>query len=204
MPRIKAASIAEHVAEQEQAVFTTAIRLFLERGYDHVTLGDIASEIGLARNSLYRYFPDKPHILLRWLQRELPRQAGRSAELLSGTGRPARRIEAWALDRLDYAATPEHALITAIGTIVPDLDQATRTELASSHDAMLRPLLDTLGEAGVQACDDQRVVAYMIQQLVLTAARADASAAAAGRRYLLQGIRGLLGQPAAGDAAGRG
>ena len=193
MPKIKAASVAEHVAEQEQAVFTTAIRLFLERGYENVTLGDIAVGIGLARNSLYRYFPDKAHILLRWFQGELPRQAIRSAELLAAPGDPVRRIEAWALDQLDYAATPEHALIAAIGTVVPDLDPAARAELAASHDAMLRPLFETLGEAGIQAADEQRIVANMIQQLVLTTARADVSAADPARRYLLQAIRGLVG-----------
>jgi AcrR family transcriptional regulator len=195
MPKIKAASVAEHVAEQEQAVFATAIRLFLERGYENVTLGDIAASIGLARNSLYRYFPDKAHILLRWFENELPRQASRSAELLGGPGSPVRRIEAWALDQLDYAATPEHALIAAIGTIVPDLDPATRAELAASHDAMLRPLLAALHEAGIQTADEQRIVADMIQQLVLTTARADSSPAAPGRRYLLRAIRGLLGLP---------
>ena len=195
MPKIKAASVAEHVAEQEQAVFATAIRLFLERGYENVTLGDIAASIGLARNSLYRYFPDKAHILLRWFENELPRQASRSAELLGGPGSPVRRIEAWALDQLDYAATPEHALIAAIGTVVPGLDPATRAELAASHDAMLRPLLATLHEAGIQTADEQRIVANMIQQLVLTTARADSSSAAPGRRYLLRAIRGLLGLP---------
>ena len=82
-----------------------------------------------------------------------------------------------------------------IGTVVPDLDPAARAELAASHDAMLRPLLETLGEAGVQAADEQRIVASMIQQLVLTTARADVSAAAPARRYLLQAIRGLLDQP---------
>ncbi len=33
MPRISAASVAEHVARQEQAVFDAAISLFTERGY---------------------------------------------------------------------------------------------------------------------------------------------------------------------------
>ena len=86
MPQIKAASVAEHVAEQEQAVFTRAIRLFLERGYENVTLGDIGVGIGLARNSLYRYFPDKAHILLRWFQSELPRQVTRVRRTAWRTG----------------------------------------------------------------------------------------------------------------------
>ena len=95
----------------------------------------------------------------------------------------------------EHVAEQEQAVFAAIGTVVPGLDPATRAELAASHDAMLRPLLATLHEAGIQTADEQRIVANMIQQLVLTTARADSSPAAPGRRYLLRAIRGLLGLP---------
>ncbi len=194
MPRIKAASVAEHVAEQEAAVFAAAIELFVERGYENVTLGDIAAKIGLARNSLYRYFPDKAHILLRWLHQELPRQSERSAQLLGGSGDPHDRIEAWALDQLTYAAGPEHELMARVRTILPELDPETRAELASSHDMLVRPLLDTLAEAGIGSRAERQVVADLIQQLVVAAARPGAGAreAVLRRRYLLRGIDGLL------------
>lgn len=65
---------ARQLARQEQAVFDAAIALFTDRGYGAVTLADIAAEVGLARNSLYRYFPDKAAILLRWYRTELRRR----------------------------------------------------------------------------------------------------------------------------------
>lgn len=197
MPRIKAASVAEHVAEQEAAVFAAAVRLFTERGYDQVTLADVAAEIGLARSSLYRYFPDKAHILLRWFQQELPRQIERSESILRGDGEPGVRIERWALDQLDYAAGPEHELIARIGALVPELEPAARAELASSHDRLLAPLLDALGEAGI-ARAERRTAAELVQQLVLATARTAPQGARAnssrapGRRYLVKAIHGLL------------
>ena len=128
MPKISAPSVAEHVAQQEALVFDTALRLFTERGYSHVTLGDIAAEVGLKRNSLYRYFPSKAHILVRWFRAELPAQAAHSSEVLTGTGPPLGRIVRWADDQLDYALRPEHALIAALSDVVPDLDPETRAE----------------------------------------------------------------------------
>lgn len=203
MPRIEAASLAEHVAQQEERVFTAAIRLFIERGYDQVTLGDIAAKIGLARNSLYRYFPDKAHILVRWLRQELPLQAARSAQTLSGDGDAVTRIERWALDQLDYAASPEHALVARVSELSLDLDPQTRADLAASHETAIRPLLDTLAAAGVRSGGDRLLIAGMIQQLVLATARArpspdDAAAWEAGRRYLLAGIRGLVKEASGG------
>ena len=74
MPRISADTIAEHVARQEAAVLDAAVRLFVERGYREVGLADIAAEVGLARSSLYRYVPDKAHLLVQWYRREVPAQ----------------------------------------------------------------------------------------------------------------------------------
>ncbi|MBX3284657.1 MAG: TetR/AcrR family transcriptional regulator [Actinobacteria bacterium] len=153
MPRISAASVAEHVARQEQAVFDAAIGLFAERGYAAVMLADIAAEVGLARNSLYRYFPDKAAILLRWYRTELPAQAARSAELLAGDGPPAARLLHWAEAQIDYARQPEHALVAAMAEAVADLAPDERAELAESHQQLLAPVVATLGDAGLDGAD---------------------------------------------------
>lgn len=203
MPKITANSVAEHVAEKEAEVFGTAIRLFVERGYDNVSIADIATEIGLKRNSLYRYFPDKAHILLRWFRQELPRQAEASRVALEGDGPAKKRVEAWALDQIGFAASPEHELIARIGSVIPELDYTTRAELATSHELVLRPLLETLDAAGIANPVEQRVVANMLGDLVGAAARESTrgdEAARIGREYLLRGVRGLLSGARCGPA----
>ena len=171
MPRIQADSIAEHVALQEAAVFDAAIRLFCEHGYAQVTMGDIAADVGLARNSLYRYFPDKVHILLRWFRAELPRQSERSRVLLAGDQPPVERIKRWADDQLDYAHQPEHRLIAALTDAAPNLDADTRAELADSHNALFAPLDETLAEAGVAHAADRSAITDLIGGLVISAAQ---------------------------------
>ena len=59
MPKITGDSIAEHVAAQETAVIGATVALFAERGAVNVTMADIAGEVGLARTSVYRFFPTK-------------------------------------------------------------------------------------------------------------------------------------------------
>jgi len=194
MPRIKGANIAAHVAQQEAAVFDAAVSLFIEHGYEQVTLGDIAAKIGLARNSLYRYFPDKAHILLRWFEQEVPHQVDRATAILGGPGAPADRLRAWARDQIDYAAQPEHELISKIGVLLPELDPESRAQLAAAHEESMRPLLDVLGEAGV-AENDRQLVAQMIYGLVMSAARvseADAQTADRAMTHLDNAIGGLL------------
>ncbi len=194
MPRIQADSVAAHVAHQEAAVFDAAISLFCERGYAQVSLGDIAAQVGLARNSLYRYFPDKAHILVRWFRNELPVQVERSRQLLTGDDPPTDRVVRWARDQLDYARQPEHQLIAALSDVAPELDTETRAELADSHRQLLLPLSDALAEAGIRGEDDRSAVADLIGGLVLAAAQREQRSGddPVVRAHLDTAIRGLM------------
>ena len=195
MPRIQADSVAEHVARQETAVFDAALRLFAERGYAGVTLADVAAEVGLARSSLYRYFPDKAHILLRWFRTELPAQVDRAAAVLGGDGPPRARIEAWVEDQLDYARRPEHDLIVALAEAVGDLDPDERAELADSHRRVLAPLDATLVEAGLTDPDERAAVADLVGGLVIAAGQREARLGAADpvvRAELARALAGLF------------
>lgn len=176
MPRISAETVAEHVERQEAAVFEAAVRLFMERGYAAVSLADIAAQVGLKRNSLYRYFPDKAHILLRWLQRELPEQVAESKRLLAG-GDPLERIQSWVDYQLDYARRPEHRLVAALPELASTLDIDSRADLAAIHADLLAPLDGALAEAGLTDVGERGAAARLIGGLVLTAAEAEAQGA---------------------------
>ncbi|MEU9891582.1 helix-turn-helix domain-containing protein [Sphaerisporangium sp. NPDC051011] len=45
----------------EERLKRAAVELYLERGYDNVTVTHIAERAGLTRRSYFRYFPDKRH-----------------------------------------------------------------------------------------------------------------------------------------------
>ena len=40
-----------------------AMELFTERGYEHVTVAEIAERAGLTKRSFFRYFADKREVL---------------------------------------------------------------------------------------------------------------------------------------------
>ncbi len=47
---------------QRAHILDTAEQLFLEKGLDHTTMTDLATQAGITRMSLYRYFPDRDPI----------------------------------------------------------------------------------------------------------------------------------------------
>lgn len=53
----------ERRSQRRKDILGVANRLFSEMGYENVTLRAIAEEMGYAHGTLYRYFPDKSHLL---------------------------------------------------------------------------------------------------------------------------------------------
>ncbi|KRE56754.1 TetR/AcrR family transcriptional regulator [Paenibacillus sp. Soil750] len=57
--------------ELKQQLFLKAIELFQEKGYDNVTVEEIASFCGVAKGTFFNYFPKKEHILLHLGQSQI-------------------------------------------------------------------------------------------------------------------------------------
>ena len=173
MPRIAAATVAEHVAHQEAAVIDAAARLFTERGANNVTLGDIAGEVGLKRNSLYRYFPDKGHILAAWFRAELAPLLGRCADIAAGHDDPADQLDAWLTVQLDYLTTPEHQALLAAAVELSSVGDDVRDEIASGHRelyATLSTVTARLVARGDGAARDVPILTMLIVGLLRSAA----------------------------------
>lgn len=94
MPRIKAASVAEHRTQTVKAIVDAFDELLAERDFDQVTFGDVAARPGIARNTIYNYAPDKPALVALSME-----HSGES--LMGQVNAIAVEEERGAFDRLD-------------------------------------------------------------------------------------------------------
>jgi AcrR family transcriptional regulator len=146
MPRIAAASIEEHVRIQSGKILDAANDLFRKHGYRRTDIGDIGEAIGLARNSLYRYFPNKDHILLACVWRDMQPFLERMQELVNETGDPIEQLETWLDLQLDIATSPAHATMEMISEIRSESPELQREihRLHQAPNAVLRGALTQL------------------------------------------------------------
>jgi AcrR family transcriptional regulator len=92
VPRIQAGSLREH-HEQTWGRLLDALELLLaERGYDEITLSDVARRAGIARNTVYNYAPDKNTLLSRVAERAGRSVADRVAEIAAQDAPAAARL----------------------------------------------------------------------------------------------------------------
>ena len=78
-------------ADRRRRLFDAAMRLYVERGYDAVTVEQITDAAGVAKGTFFNYYPTKSHILLEYHARVLAealaagaRMRGTSARVLFG------------------------------------------------------------------------------------------------------------------------
>lgn len=141
MPRINAATVAEHVAHQEAAVIGASRRLFNARGVRAVTLSDIAAEVGLSRTALYRYFPTKAHILQRWFESTMEPLIEDSRAAIASPGTEVARFDCWLDVQIAFIVDDEHAALVSAALQSEELPEDVRRHIGQRH----RDLYATLG-----------------------------------------------------------
>lgn len=133
MPKISAANIEEHLRVQNSRILDAARELFSANGYRGTDMADIAKAMGLARNSLYRYYSNKDHILAAVLQRDMVPYVVRIRALEDEIEDPRERIDAWLDLQIELATGPCHATITMLGDM-QDVSRELRQEMGALHE----------------------------------------------------------------------
>ena len=82
VPKLWTDTVAEHRQAVREATLDAAARLVAERGLTSVTMSAIATEAGIGRATLYKYFPDVEAILVAWHERDIV--DGAAASRLAG------------------------------------------------------------------------------------------------------------------------
>ena len=166
MPKIEAPTIEEHVCKQMERVLTSASALFRKQGFHGTDMSDIASAVGLARNSLYRYYPNKEHILVACVERDMGPYLDKYRSLEAGFPDPRARIDAWIDMSIDIATSPAHAtleLISEIQEASPELRQQILQLHMAPNTVLERAVRQTLGRQRRDPALVTAMIAGMVQ-----------------------------------------
>ncbi|MCC5579392.1 TetR/AcrR family transcriptional regulator [Microtetraspora sp. AC03309] len=149
MPRISAATVADHRANQHAALLDAARAVLAEQGVHALTPAAVGARVGLARSSVYRYFASTADILAQLVEDAFPRWLVRLRDSLRDAGDGVTlddRIRAYGTAALDFVSSPDHALIPASQAV--GLPGECQKRVDEIHESMIEPLREALDEAG--------------------------------------------------------
>ncbi|MEN9630279.1 MAG: hypothetical protein RJA10_3507 [Pseudomonadota bacterium] len=148
---------------REDAIIASVNRLLAEKGFDQMTVDEVAADVGIAKASLYKHFASKEALAAAAMVRVLERGAQLLAE-------QAARADAKAVDRLRAVArwALERQLRGEMPTL-PSQNSTLRAELLASKayvDLLMRAS-DELGEWIGQAQSDGDIDPSLPPEVVL-------------------------------------
>jgi AcrR family transcriptional regulator len=158
MPQIDAPTVAEHRAQQREALLDAAEAILLESGHDALTFRALGERTGLARNSIYRYFTSRDDLIAALCERDMPRWLEQlEAAMAAADGQDA-RVAAFVSTQLRLVAHGSHRMAELLGDA--PLGPAVRARinaLAYRPASLLEPELGP---------HDPKLVAQLVQGVV--------------------------------------
>jgi AcrR family transcriptional regulator len=94
MPKLWDETIEGHRRAVYDATLDATAALVTEHGLLSVTMSQIATETGIGRATLYKYFPDVESILTAWHKRQIAHHLDHLAHVRDQTSTPGERLEA--------------------------------------------------------------------------------------------------------------
>jgi AcrR family transcriptional regulator len=132
-----AAAPAKSTPKSEQTralILETAMRLFLERGYDKTTMRAIAAEAGVSVGNAYYYFESKEFLIQGFYDRTTREHAALARERMAGTRDFAERLQT-ALDSWLDCSAPYHEFAAQFFRTAADPDSPLSPFSNESHPA---------------------------------------------------------------------
>lgn len=174
MPRIRAASIAEHKARTRHDVLMVAMELFAEFGYEDTSFGDISASVGIGRTTLYEYFTDKDDLLASLVEETLPSTIEDIVAAIPSDLGPSERLERLMIGMVEFVAV-DPTLGLLLHREVPKLSPQAQERVAVAHRGLSMEFAEAY-RAGVAAGELKLLPAGLagrfLSDMIMSAAKA--------------------------------
>jgi len=142
MPRVTGGSLEAHRRDATARVFEAFARLMYERGYDAITLADIAEAAGMARTSMYNYYSSKEALLLAYTDAEMAQFVDELRVELHRADGAIARLQIFGRRQLEYFATHHLPPGSALRDVLSDDAFRSIFEHARTLDEIIRSILE--------------------------------------------------------------
>lgn len=170
MPRIQGASIAEHHQLVRGRILDGFGAEMSGTGFAGLTLARVANRAGIARATVYNYFPDKNDLLLAYVQRNVDEFIARVEQEITAIPNAGDRLARLVRTQIEsFAIEPGTGSTAGMldgGTLSPEVFDALMGRLAGLHGMVRKVLVYGIQSGEFRAADDLQAVVEMIGAVI--------------------------------------
>ncbi|MDO4790890.1 MAG: TetR/AcrR family transcriptional regulator [Buchananella hordeovulneris] len=149
MPKIIGSTLAEHRARTRDKLFAALASLLEQRGFDSITLAEIATEAGVGRTAVYNHFKDKDSLLLGFIAHETTTYVVRLRHALTGVEDPINQLRIYVQQQLSLRSAYHLAPGPDLRHVVDPGTYRRLAEHGHEVESILRDILVRSARAGL-------------------------------------------------------
>jgi AcrR family transcriptional regulator len=149
MPKIIGATLHEHREQTRRRLFAALAELMAERGFDAISLADIAAAAGIGRTAVYNHFADKETLLLGFIAHETAEYVTTLEAALAGVDDPVEQLRTYVRHQAEMTRTVHPVPGPDLRTVLSRATQARLREHVVGVEAVLRRILERGMATGV-------------------------------------------------------
>ncbi|GEA80260.1 TetR/AcrR family transcriptional regulator [Cellulomonas sp. CW35] len=149
MPKIIGGSLHEHREQTRQKLFAALSTLMAERGFDAITLAEIAQAAGVGRTAVYNHFPDKEALLVGFITNETEEYAATLQRALDDLDDPVERLRTYVSQQIQLKRIYHLAPGPELRSVLSRQTQARVREHVVVVERILREILSDGIASGV-------------------------------------------------------
>ncbi len=149
MPKIIGATLHEHRAQTRQRLFAALAQLMAERGFDAISLADIAAAAGIGRTAVYNHFADKESLLLGFIAHETAQWVTALEAALADVEDPVEQLRTYVREQVDHTQGFHGAPGPDLRAVLSPATQQRLREHVVGVEGILRRILERGIASGV-------------------------------------------------------
>jgi AcrR family transcriptional regulator len=149
MPKIIGGSLHEHREQTRQRLYAALSQLMAERGFDAISLADIAATAGIGRTAVYNHFADKESLLLGFISHETAQYLATLEAALADVEDPVEQLRTYVRQQTQLKRVFHLAPGPDLRTVLSRATQQRLREHVVGVEGILRRILVSGIEAGV-------------------------------------------------------
>lgn len=165
MPKITGGSLEEHRSQTKARIFAAMEQLLADKGYDAITLAEIAAAAGVGRTVMYNYYPDKESLLLDLAGEQTEDYLRRLDSALKRARTPVEQLRVFVRMQL-RELTHQHATLGSMRVVLSDTGQRRMMEHVAPLSSALRDIVEQAQAEGYLPPDDLEVVLPLVSAAI--------------------------------------
>jgi AcrR family transcriptional regulator len=141
VPKITGRSLGEHRERTRERIFAALSTLMYQRGFDAVSLADIAAAAGVGRTAMYNYFADKEALLLAYAEHVTERYLAELVAALAEVRDPVDGLATYVRGQLRHVARDHLPPGAALRSLLSERSYRHLTEHVGALELILRGIL---------------------------------------------------------------